>query len=222
MTGGCAHEPMSRAWCRSLVDVVQARRCLGLSWTGRCRRRTPSGSSARSARNRSRAELTVADSGRAGTTRRPSTRPARAMARRPAGSPRRGSPARRHNLGAEDLLRCGCGQLSRRELHDWPARVLDQLVRRVQVRRIRRGTYLGPDREQVDRRIRGYEVIDAILVQPATNHNAAAVRPAASRVRRAYDASSRRSPLSRRTPNPRSFSSSRSTPAAIRTPRSVS
>jgi hypothetical protein len=73
---------------------------------------------------------------------------------------------------AEDLLRCRCGQLRRRQLHNRPARVLDQLVRQVQVRRIRRGTYLGPDSEQVDRRIRGDEVLDAVLVQPATHHDA--------------------------------------------------
>lgn len=35
MTGGCAHESLSRAWCRSLATWFRRADDSGLSWTGR-------------------------------------------------------------------------------------------------------------------------------------------------------------------------------------------
>ena len=78
---------------------------------------------------------------------------------------------------AEDLLAPGLGRLGLRELEHRASVVLDELVRRVERRRVGGDAHPGPDAERVDRRAAADQTVELDLVEPASREDPNVRRP---------------------------------------------
>src|SRR5207249_10319492 len=73
---------------------------------------------------------------------------------------------------AVHLLAARRGHLARRELHHRPSRVVDELVRGVEVGLVRGHAHSRANAERIDRRAAAHEVVDLELVETAAHEDA--------------------------------------------------